>query len=92
LSYALPGYPNPTRGEATIAFGLAGAGGPVAVRVYAASGRLVRTLLDAALPAGYHAIRWDGRDDDGRPVASGVYLYRIQAPDLDERGRLAILR
>ena len=45
--------------------------------VYALTGRLVATLADAVLPAGHHARDWDGRDVQGRAVASGVYLVRL---------------
>ena len=49
--------------------------GPVAVRVHGPGGRLVRTLFEGSLPAGSRRIDWDGRDDAGRAVASGVYLF-----------------
>jgi hypothetical protein len=47
------------------------------LRVYNLLGQAVRTLHQAALPAGFHEIAWDGRDEQGRPVAGGVYLYRL---------------
>jgi hypothetical protein len=47
------------------------------LRVYNLLGQAVRTLHQAALPAGFHEIAWDGRDDQGRLVAAGVYLYRL---------------
>ncbi|HEU4333484.1 MAG TPA: S8 family serine peptidase, partial [Candidatus Eisenbacteria bacterium] len=49
--------------------------GRVAVRVHGPGGRLVRTLFEGSLPAGSRRIDWDGRDDAGRAVASGVYLF-----------------
>ncbi|HET7903276.1 MAG TPA: FlgD immunoglobulin-like domain containing protein, partial [Candidatus Eisenbacteria bacterium] len=49
--------------------------GRVAVRVHGPGGRLVRTLFVGSLPAGSRRIDWDGRDDAGRAVASGVYLF-----------------
>ena len=42
--------------------------------------------------AGGHALRWDGRDDRGREVASGVYLYRLQADGREEVHKLLLLR
>ncbi len=51
----------------------------VTIRVYNMLGQAVRTLAQGPQPAGYHALEWDGRDDHGRPVAKGVYLYRLEA-------------
>jgi hypothetical protein len=51
----------------------------VRLAVYDVGGRLVRTLADEPMPAGTHVADWDGRDDEGRAVASGVYFYRLQA-------------
>jgi Concanavalin A-like lectin/glucanases superfamily/FlgD Ig-like domain/Putative Ig domain len=47
--------------------------------VYNIAGRRVRTLVDARLPAGFHAARWDGCDDKGNALGSGVYLIRLSA-------------
>lgn len=47
--------------------------------VYDASGGLVRTLVDGVLPAGFRSVVWDGRDQRGRAVASGVYFYRLSS-------------
>jgi len=69
-------YPNPFNPQARIAFDLA-AEGIVEIAVYDLSGARVRTLLRDARPAGRHEAVWDGRDDDGRPRASGVYMVRL---------------
>jgi subtilisin family serine protease len=71
-------HPNPFNPSTRIAFGLP-SGGPVTVTVYDLAGRRVRELLRADLPAGDHSVRWDGRRDDGRPAAAGMYLYRLTA-------------
>ncbi|MEK9136454.1 MAG: FlgD immunoglobulin-like domain containing protein, partial [Bacteroidota bacterium] len=47
--------------------------------IYDILGRRVRALLNAPLPAGEHQVVWDGRNDHGDHVASGIYLYRITA-------------
>ena len=49
------------------------------LRVYAPSGRLVRTLIDDTLPAGSHAVSWDGVSSSGRSCGSGVYLCRFES-------------
>lgn len=71
-----PNYPNPFNPATTIAFEL-GHGGRVMLAVYDLSGRRVATLVDGPVSAGYHTLKWSGRTDTGRPVASGVYLCRL---------------
>ncbi|HKW14149.1 MAG TPA: FlgD immunoglobulin-like domain containing protein [Candidatus Krumholzibacteria bacterium] len=85
LTTALPGgptrflanTPNPFNPRTTVQFQLASAA-TVRVDVYDASGRLIRTLLDGARPAGRHSLEWDGTDHAGRGVASGVYFARLR--------------
>jgi subtilisin family serine protease len=69
--------PNPIAGAGSIRFVLAGPGRARLV-LYDASGRRVRGLQDATFPAGAHVVPWDGRDDRGRRVASGVYFARLE--------------
>ena len=64
----------------------------VLVKVYDLSGRLVRTLWDGALAAGDHVLPVDGRDDQGAPIGSGVYFYRIDSSGEVETGRFTILK
>jgi hypothetical protein len=71
-------HPNPFNPATTINFDLP-APAHVRLDIFNILGQRVRTLLDRAMPAGTHAVRWDGRDGDGRPVASGVYFYRLDA-------------
>jgi hypothetical protein len=83
--------PNPFRDETEVAYAL-----PVAtratLRVYDVSGRLVRTLVDSDMPAGVHLARWDGRDESGRPVGSGVYFFRFSTREVTKTQRLLFLR
>ncbi len=87
----LQSAPNPMTTEATIAFELAREQ-RVSLRVYDASGRLVRTLLDASFPAGRNGADWDGLADGGRPAASGVYFYRLETADGDLTRKLTLRR
>ena len=68
--------PNPAHGSTRISFSL-----PreerVILRVYDVAGRAVRTLSRETYPAGLSSVLWDGRDDTGRRLASGVYLYQL---------------
>ena len=86
-----PAQPNPMRSGTSIGFRLE-EGGPVTLRVFDVSGRLVRTLLGETHPAGNHAVAWDATDDRGRPVSSGVYLYRLDARGATATKRLVLLR
>jgi endonuclease/exonuclease/phosphatase family metal-dependent hydrolase len=90
-SFALgPGRPNPFTERVALALTL-----PVAsetrVGVYDARGRLVRTLASGILPAGEHLLTWDGRDEEGLPVASGIYFCRAEAGDRRETRKVALL-
>ena len=70
--------PNPSSRNFTIDFSLAKPT-PVSIRVYDVAGRLVRTLVNETRPAGPYTAVWDGKNDDGRRVASSVYFYRMTA-------------
>ena len=74
----LPNFPNPFNGGTLIPLALPEAGG-VALRIYNLAGQAVRTLVSGALPAGRHQVVWDGRDEQGRELGSGVYLVRLEA-------------
>jgi len=71
-------YPNPFNPETVIRFTLAHAE-VVAVDVYNIRGQKVRSLAGGMYEAGVHNVVWNGRDDDGRSVGSGVYFYRMVA-------------
>lgn len=70
--------PNPFGTDTAIAFSLTQSG-PVRISLFDPQGRLARTLVSATLAAGGHQVRWDGRDDQGRPVSAGVYFARMEA-------------
>lgn len=69
--------PNPFNGSTTIEFDLAQAG-QADLTVYNILGQRVRRLIDGATPAGMHRVVWDGLNEEGNPVASGVYVYRLK--------------
>jgi hypothetical protein len=83
--------PNPFNPRTTISFALPAAS-HVELSVYDVSGRLVATLLDENRPAGTHRVEWDGRNRAGERVASGVYLYRIQAGGFTDTKRMVLLK
>jgi len=83
--------PNPFNPRTTIRFSLASQT-HARLNLYDIRGRHVRTLLDESLPAGPHDRMWDGKDDLGRPAASGVYFYRLSSADQSLEKKLLLLR
>lgn len=73
-----PVMPNPFSRSSTVSFSLVRSG-KVRLSVHDAAGRCVRVLREAAMPAGSHRIAWDGMDEVGHKVASGVYLFRLES-------------
>ena len=71
-------YPNPFPGQSAIRVSL-DRDGPLTVRVFDPQGRVVRTLANGSASMGSHSLVWDGRDDRGRPVATGLYLFQVSA-------------
>ena len=74
-------YPNPFNPFTQIEYRLA-ATGRVQLLVFNAAGQRIRTLVDGVENPGIHVRGWDGRDDDGAPVGSGAYVYRLQFPEV----------
>ena len=85
-------WPNPFNSATIIAFELPTIA-TVDLAVYDALGQRLRDLAPApSLAAGRYTVRWDGRDDDGREVASGVYLYRLATASFRATGRVVLIR
>jgi len=86
-----PPQPNPSTGRTVFAFALP-RDTRVRLALYGANGRLVRTLADGPSAAGLHAVLWDGRDDDGRRAAPGVYWARLEADGRHFQQTVSVLR
>nr|HQV34537.1 T9SS type A sorting domain-containing protein [Calditrichia bacterium] len=84
-------YPNPFNPATTIAFDLPAAQ-RVEISVYDISGRRVATLLDGLRNAGRHTLRWNGKDDNGKSMPSGVYFYRISTPGHQAAKKMILLK
>ena len=85
-------YPNPFNSGTVIRFALSERR-DIELSVFNLAGQQVATLVDGVRAAGVYALHWDGRDDDGRPLASGVYLYRLRAGEQQvETRKLLLLR
>jgi hypothetical protein len=84
-------YPNPFNPKTTLAFSLAQAA-DVDFRIFDVTGAAVKTVLKGHRPAGVHRIEWDGRNDRGAPVASGVYFYKLVAGSFTDTKKMTILK
>ena len=73
-------YPNPFNPETTIHFALNIASN-LRIVIYNSKGQLVKSLINREYPAGNHEIIWNGKDDNGREVGSGVYFYKMQTDE-----------
>jgi hypothetical protein len=91
LQYRLDAHPNPFNPKTTISFDLPQASA-VRIVVFDASGRQVRLLASGQWPAGSHAVVWDGRNDGGRSVGSGIYFYAMQAGAWQSQKRMTLLK
>jgi len=83
--------PNPFNPVTTIRYSLP-ASGKAKLEIFRVDGSLVRTLVDGAMAAGRHQATWNGRDDHGRPVASGMYVYRLRAGSFTESKRMILMK
>ena len=70
-------YPNPFNPSTTISFSIPNAG-RAQLSVYSITGQKIRTLLSGPMTAGMHSVIWDGKDDEGKPTSSGVYLAHLR--------------
>jgi len=84
-------YPNPFNPETSIKFSLS-EDSRVTLKVFNLLGQVVNTLVDENMPAGEHAILWNGKNERSEDVASGVYFYRIKAGDYESVRRMTLLR
>jgi hypothetical protein len=84
-------YPNPFNPETALHFSLHQEQ-HVTLMIYNIKGARVRKLVDETLPASYHHIIWDGTDDRGRRVASGVYLYRLQTETYQATKKMLLIK
>ena len=66
---------------------------PVTLDIYSAAGRLVRRLIaPQTMALGHHSMAWDGRDDRGGDLASGIYLYSVRTEEGVQSGKMSLIR
>ena len=84
-------YPNPFNPTTTINYQVPELT-EVRLVIYNTLGQKVRTLVNNRIEPGYHSVVWDGRSQDGRTVASGVYIYRFEAGNYSKTLKLMLLK
>ena len=96
LFYLYQNYPNPFNPYTRISYQLTVASGQslphVTLKIYNILGQEVRTLVDEEKGPGYYTVTWDGRDESGKEVSSGVYLYRLKVGSIIETKKLTLLK
>ncbi len=84
--------PNPFNPKTTIHYEVPAGGGHVTIEIYDVAGRLVTTLVDGLEPEGEQSVVWDGKDTDGKQMATGVYFYRMNAEDIESSKKMLLLK
>jgi hypothetical protein len=85
------GFPNPFNSQVAIRFAVADKV-EVRIEVFNITGQRVRVLVDEELSPRFYRQDWDGRDGGGRPLATGVYIYRMRAGDFVQSRRVLLLK
>jgi hypothetical protein len=96
-------YPNPFQFTTTIEYEVkdgevapvilsVGGGSRVVLKVYDMAGREIRTLVDEEQEAGYYMVEWDGRTDEGRTAANGIYFYQLHIDNATRTRKMVLLR
>ena len=84
-------HPNPFNSETIIRFSLPSQE-YIELHIYNINGQVVRDLVNNNLSGGLHSVRWDGKDNYGRVVASGIYLYRLKSSSEQITKRLMLIK
>ncbi len=91
-------HPNPFNPETMIEFDVPGTptvarlGAVLRLNIYDASGKLIKTLIDKPMEPGYHSVVWNGTDDNGKFVNSGVYFYKMRTEGYSNIRRCVMLK
>jgi hypothetical protein len=93
VSFALhASVPNPFNPTTTIRYDVPSGGADVSISIFDVAGRLVRELVNEHRSTGTWSVQWNGDDDRGQRVASGVYFYRMRAGDFVDTKKMVLLK
>ena len=84
-------YPNPFNPTTTLSFSVP-VEGHISLNVYDMAGRLVRTLVDTNLGMGYHNMEWNGLDNSGYAVSSGMYIYSLKGEGVSITKKMVMMK
>jgi M6 family metalloprotease-like protein len=85
-----PNYPNPFNPQTTLSFSVKDTTKPVALNIFNTRGQLVRRLYNGLPARSTMNIVWDGNDESGQPVGSGIYLYRVQNAEFSQTRKMLL--
>jgi hypothetical protein len=92
VSRILGNRPNPFNPLTEITYSVAGSSGHTTLAMYDVAGRRVSTLVDRVVEGGEHRVSWDGRDERGERLASGVYFARLTVGNETDVAKLIMLK
>ena len=84
-------FPNPFNPETSISFAVK-ENGPLSLKIFNLKGQLVKTLVNEQVKAGYHRVVWDGKDNFGTDVATGIYLYRLETKTYNQTKKMMLMK
>ncbi len=87
----LGNYPNPFNSQTTISYQLP-TEADVILKIYNLLGQKIRTLVNENQPTDYHSVIWDGKDENGKPVSSGIYFYKLIIGEFGETKKMILLK
>jgi len=87
----LQNSPNPFNSKTVIRYQLP-RNGTAKISIFNLLGQKVRTLMDERKPMGYYTVCWDGKDDNGRTMASGIYFYKMKAGEFTDIKKMVLLK
>jgi flagellar hook assembly protein FlgD len=87
-------YPNPFNPVTSIQYSVISDQSPhhVTLKIYNLLGQEVQTLVDEVQETGYYTVTWDGRDQAGNEVSSGVYFYRIRTDGFEKTMKMLVMK
>lgn len=91
LIYLEGNYPNPFNSTTIIRYSLS-VNRLITLKIYDILGRRVRTLVEERQPAGRYTVSWNGRDDAGQPLGSGIYFYRLKSGNRQLTRRMLLMK
>ncbi len=83
---------DPSKSEKTTVQYRVNKSGKTTIRIFTMQGRLIRTIADQYIDAGSYSADWDGKNEDGETVASGIYLAHIEAPEFSKSYKIAVVK